>query len=1155
MNLGRGNTVGMDDSISDMSMDTCFRPARRDDEDDFSDESDYEVTEKRRSFRNSDPKTMTSMVVSSSRDLGVFSALQPPPFTNMAGMDESNTSLGFDSPGYMYRKPTMTRNEQKLGSFEERVRQDILTSKELFNQAVERGENSMRNLRKSREFEDLLGAGSIRNLDDKVHDFLVSDSDRGPRVAKETKRNTKEIDWGRVDAKAKQTLKAYDGHEGNLFPEISHHEARKFSKSGNAWLEGRYATTADWKRDATGMTLEVPFFKDKEEKSGQSMYGKDRSVQLTHDKDIAGQPTYKVSKPNKSKTKARTELTMKVIVAAKPLVNDSSDDASPSIQDEYLQTQFSQSEARKEVENRRGFLRNNSLSSFKMNVSRRFKRIPSIKSDDEGPLLVTSPSGRVSPSVDRSVYATEEGQSFPQVDAVQEYNTSSGSLSVLSSRVSVTSNGSFDPNGSGGAGGSLNPSTLEKRTKRRKSRTDKGVTKNERRASFGRPDDGISCVPDRGQSKKERPTKEGRHRTKRRGSRSSFGSSDGTFSILELESAEGGPDYHEQIREATQHTESTFLTSGLRRIKSLESISPPQHHTEPSMLRKEARTVSRYESANGPDSAAKLPSSARKEGKKVLQDRPNGGFSTDDGSLEPRKQGSESLPKSRRKRSDTGDHSAVSTAASVKSRRRSRGNLPADEEYHNSFESLHGSASVEADYKAGSTRARSLHPTASPLPGRETAGADPDSSLKSSSKNSREHRRRNEKEVGSKRRHRRDDKHIEESDLDASKGTTNDMGTRSERRSSENASESGGHHPRQMLSPEGKYENGMTSNNDGIENLYQVDLRRPFQNDESKDEEKNDLRRRRSSSVPRSTAKLKSINPEENRARGTGDIARENRTKRRSSSVERGAEKAFLESRRGSKERSPSRHAISHRRRSSSLPRRAETSAPSTDPSINQFGDDNESRPSKASIEHPNSYASSVPRRGRSMGVASQSQEQSDNHDPACTQDAGLLQAPRTPRRRWSVERPLSTPAEEDSSRPRRRRSLNPDVDDVTPGGAEERPRRRRSLNTTGDVVTPGGAEERPTSPGRKKSESHQYGQSSNGEKKRVTTTPASSGASKPSFLSRIGARFEAETIKPLEKRNMRKQRAQQLKLLVNDSSNSATKNSTRQGGLDVDTC
>lgn len=169
------------------------------------------------------------------------------------------------------------------------------------------------------------------------------------------------------------------------------------------------------------------------------------------------------------------------------------------------------------------------------------------------------------------------------------------------------------------------------------------------------------------------------------------------------------------------------------------------------------------------------------------------------------------------------------------------------------------------------------------------------------------------------------------------------------------------------------------------------------------------------------------------------------------------------------------------------------------------------------------------------MGVASSSQEQSDVHDPAHAQGAALLQAPRTPRRRRSVERPLTTPGEEDLSRPRRRRSHNPGGGVVTAEGGEEQPRRRRSLTPAGEIVSPEGANDRLTTPGQKQTELHQNGQSSNGEKQRTKTTPASSSASKPSFLSRIGARFEAETIKPLEKRNMRRQRAQQLKQLLND--------------------
>ena len=810
----------MDDSISDVSMDTCFRAPPRNHEDELSDESDYEMTEKRRSYRNSDPKTMNSMVVSSSRDLGVFSALLPPPLTKMEGMGESNASLGFESPGFMRRRPTMKRDEQKLGSFEERVRQDILISKELFNQAVERGESSMRHLTKSREFEDLLGAGSIRNLDSNVPHFLVGDALQGRGGAKETKRDTNEIDWDRVDVKAKRTLKAYDGYEGNLFPEIPHHEAQKFSKSGNAWLEGRYATTADWKRDATGMTLEVPFFKDKDDKSGQpvydedrsgqAVYDEDRSGQLNYDKGTAGQPRYemdiagqsihKPSKPNKSKTKARSELTMRMVAAAKPLTNDSIHDASPPTPGGPLLAQVSQGEAPKEVESRRGFFRNGSLPSFKKNVSRRFSRTrtSSIKSDDEGPFFAASPLDHVSATFSPTANAAGIGQSFPQEGSTfHEYNTSSGSLSVLSSRVSITSNGSFDPDGSGGVSGGMNPSALQKRTKKRKSKTEKGLTKNERRASYGLSDDGTSPVPDRDRSKKERPTKEGKLKTKRRGSRSSIGSSDG-ISLLELESADLGrashvgsefaEDYNEPIREATSRIESEFPTTGLRRIKSFESTSAPQQHTEPSMLRKEARTVSKYESANGPDAAAKFPSSTRKEVKKVLQEKLTGGFSTDDDSMEPRKHRKESLPKYRRKRSDTDEYSAVSTTASIKPRRQSRVSLPADEKDQNSSQDVRGAASLVADHKAGTDRERSLHPTASPVRGMENAGADPDSFMKSSSKNSRDHRRRNEKELGSKQRHRSDDKHFEDSDLDANKGTTNASGSRCERRRSENIS-------------------------------------------------------------------------------------------------------------------------------------------------------------------------------------------------------------------------------------------------------------------------------------------------------------------------------------------------------------------------------
>ena len=1064
----------MDDSISDISMDTCFQ---RDVDDDISDESDHEVTEKRRSFRNSDPNTL-NMVVVSSRNLGVFSTLQPPPF----GMNESDNSFHFESPGYMRCRPSLERVEKTLDQLNDS--KDILSSKELFDRAVERGESSMSHRTKSREFEDLLGAGSTRNIEGDVHHLRSPDLNRLPFASftkKEVieKGNASDFDWDKIDEKAKLTLAAYDGHEGNLFPEIPHNEAQKFRKSGNAWLEGRYSTTADWKRDATGMTLEVPLRMSKDEKSRSLTYDKAGQNTYAPLSDKAGQTTfseYTSTKPYTPKIKARTELTMKLIVAEKPKAENGTHDTAPPTPNERHHNLLSCGEAPKDAGGKRGFFRNNSVQALTMNVSRRFKRASSISvnSDDECSVRVD---------------ATSVSQSLSQRDN----NSSVGNLSFESS-------------------------------KGRRLKAGHVSAKTEKRASH-RLDDGSSSVPDRGRVKKERPSKGGRHKSKQKDRASSCDSYDGNDSPPEQESVEGGrtkdaivpslEDYHQPIRDAILCVESKPQTPGLRRMKSVERSHHSRESTDPSMLRKEARTVSRYESGHDPEPVANLPSSSRNEGKKVSKKKGSGASGNDNS-------------KNRSKRCDADDLDIVSMS-SAKSRRQGRSSSAADEQDYNSLkpsqrsDSQQVAAIVDGDKKSGTTRA---NPTASPVRVRENSGADSDSFVKASSKNSRDHRRRSDKsEPGSKIRRRleslergNDDTQVDE--LDPNKGSESARASRTELRTTGFASEYGAHDEdgrgRQIANAEPQ----TSSSLDGV--CYDFDQASPsgrerrrtrsidaprrsshrddpcdststdkkvqsrsleeghdaFQGDEAKTDDKKHRRKRRSSSVPRSPTEQERTTLGESRGRATADVARSTQVKRRSSSVDRDAEEAFIQN--GSKS------VNSRRRRSSSVPRDPVDAASDMDQSINQLRDASDSRRSKTALEPLDVNWTHTPQRSRSLHGASQSQEH----------------MPTSPRRRRSIDRPVTMPSEEKVS-----------------------PRRRRTMSSGDDAEV----EEPPRTTVGIRSRSFRNGPFSKGSMSQTATEiPAS--ASKPSFLSRIGARFEAETIKPTERRNLMKQlRAQNL--------------------------
>ena len=312
LNIGTEGGSDGEDSISDISMDTCFRfdsgsddqartnttannPEEQDedvqeDEEDHDnhnynmwtddDASDLDDTAERRrvSYRSSDPDFGRNMMVVTSfrKSKHRDPSYRQPSFT-MEDVDVNNKTnfLTFDSSEFRLvprgaTKP-MSRVEEGLGGGNDKIR----TSPVPVNKGSRRT-SMTRTLSKAKEFEDILGTVTDRNAIHDVDPFLSGDDEDDTnlydtnrvatkRRSKALRRKKRDMDWDPIDSKAKASLAAYDGHEGNLFPELSQRDAAKFRNSGNAWLEGRYSTTVDWKRNATGMTLELPPIKIKQQ--------------------------------------------------------------------------------------------------------------------------------------------------------------------------------------------------------------------------------------------------------------------------------------------------------------------------------------------------------------------------------------------------------------------------------------------------------------------------------------------------------------------------------------------------------------------------------------------------------------------------------------------------------------------------------------------------------------------------------------------------------------------------------------------------------------------------------------------------------------------------------------------------------------------------
>ena len=584
LNLGTDNVLGTDDcTMSDLSLDTCFRVA----DGVASDESDDEGnTEQRRTFHNSDPTfNQNMMAVSSVRNSKRGSGKRLKPLSTMDDLDVNNESEESKSK---FKRPAMIYNEEKLDStnisdHDPDFNPGILNSKELFNLAVEAGEGSMRNLsnsgRKAKEFEDIVGrSNNLLDFQDKSQNpFLSGDDDplttKRRKKKKPKKKERREIDWNEADEKVKASLTEYDGAEGNLYPQISRTEAEKFRGSGNAWLEGRYSTSVDWKRNATGMTLELPTPQVKEEKLNRP--------------DNTPLVTDRILQENRAKLKTmcRTEISVGAPMVQKLTAPDSTAPLSNL-----------DSTAPKQSDGRGLFFRDNSMSSSLTNS----------RSDDEGPLLSAS-------AHDALDYASSAQRGMHSHAKLQRHSSDSSS-----SRRDKESSSSHSIG---------NLAAAEKHSKSRcpkKERSEKkGRTKTkkaDRRSSHESSDDGAlsmselaplgTATPEqKSKSKKERPTRESRSKIKNGNRRSSFESCDdgtaGTSELapLVLEKKKGvdmeliGEDYltyidQGQSTEVENNTKSDVPTQGLSRISSGRGDGNGKVDAKPSFKRAKSRRLS-----------------------------------------------------------------------------------------------------------------------------------------------------------------------------------------------------------------------------------------------------------------------------------------------------------------------------------------------------------------------------------------------------------------------------------------------------------------------------------------------------------------------------------------------------------------------------------
>jgi hypothetical protein len=371
-----------DESISDISMDTCFQIQRDDEE--LTDESEEEdVLQKKRSFRNSDPSFHENLMVvtpsflrksglskmTSSKRGGALKAL------TMEDIDVNDRSnfLRFDSSDFIASTncPKQSKTMQrKSSSFEDSADEDMSDM-----------------LGKATEFEDIDNkklTSSQRNLEFEFKGtskdpFLSGDEEFAAMSKKRRKKKKKQkkeqdggkkdggIDWDEVDAKGKASLAAYSVAEGNIYPEISKVEAKQFKRSGNAWLEGRYSTNADWKRDASGMVLDIPIPTPKKKDKPKL----NRPAGLVTDR-IKERP--KKSTPPRGRTAlSLAEVTAPIAPIPESAKSEGKEHDAHTPLPELMENPTSKPS--KTSDRRSLFLRANSMPSFKLgNLQRVFKR-------------------------------------------------------------------------------------------------------------------------------------------------------------------------------------------------------------------------------------------------------------------------------------------------------------------------------------------------------------------------------------------------------------------------------------------------------------------------------------------------------------------------------------------------------------------------------------------------------------------------------------------------------------------------------------------------------------------------------------------------------------------------------------------------------------
>lgn len=803
LNIGPEGGSDGDDSISDISLDSCFRfdssersrnnhrdsQDENDDDDvvqdknnnhtggsvdnddydfDTHDGSDLDDTaEKRRvSYRNSDPDFGTNMMVVTSfrKSKHRDPSYRQPSFT-MEDIDVNNNTafLTFESSDFRL-VPRGSATPKRMSRVEERIQDESAedapqrTSKSkspVNNKALARGGGSRmlkmtRTLSKAKEFEDIIGTTTDRNILHDVDPFLSGDDEDDTQLYnpdrvvtkrrnKTLRRKKRDVDWDAIDNKAKASLKAYDGHEGNLFPELSQRDAAKFRNSGNAWLEGRYATTADWKRNATGMTLELPPIKIKPQTVTMSQF---ELKQLVSE-----------SVPLSSgKTKARIELSLgPTKEEATALQEEAQLPAVPTKPDSIAPLPTTSTDGIKQVDRRGLFFRNNSMPSFKLNLKRPFKRSSTTSSncDDADPLLAAT-------SMDDESYTLNLSQG-------QLVSNESVCSSNNSRNLSMSQNDSTTK--------SIHDSTIKtKRTRRR--------------SSFDvHSDDGTSSIPELSplvlvaasataaastesttnttRSKKDRSSKEGRYKLKSRDRHNSFESSDGNNSLLDEGSlhkkdVDTGElfDFYQPISDVKGSTathEAESLTPPLRQRRLSSSI----HHRESSSKRSEDQSLHDNSMDESNFSAG---NKSRKDWMTTRSKNMESGDSNDDANPSDERRARKHKRKSLRKRDKSCDpddiHDELLEETNRKYTESSPRRIRSDREVFE--DSSHpdskicttlenrrlGDDSVQRSHKSSSRTNKSGLLSSNPSPGTPNMEDDYECSIKPHSKSSKDHRRR-----------------------------------------------------------------------------------------------------------------------------------------------------------------------------------------------------------------------------------------------------------------------------------------------------------------------------------------------------------------------------------------------------------------------------